>query len=156
MHKHVHRNVQMCVYRHAVNAYIFYFFSSAQWKAWRRTHTSTSTPEADVIDGVEAIAPPARWPLLAQMVRDLTNRGHCESGGRLQGSRSAWVVWISTAGQNYKEMLLLRLFLQINISGKGLDQVGKTTNIFRCLIVQSAPSFTCLIRVPAWRHLHVN
>lgn len=42
---------------------------------------SCSIPEADVIDGVEATTPAARWPLLAQMVCDLTNRGHRESEG---------------------------------------------------------------------------
>lgn len=40
-----------------------------------------SIPQADVIDGVEATTPAARWPLLAQMVCDLTNRGHRKSEG---------------------------------------------------------------------------
>lgn len=75
-------------------------------KAWRR-RGARSRPDADVIDGVENTTPPARWPLLAQMVCNLTKTGHWKSEGRLQGSRTMWVVSVSGAGQHYNEMLLL-------------------------------------------------
>lgn len=70
-----------------------------------------------VIDGVGATTPSAQWPLLAQMVCDLTNRGQWKSGGQLQGSRPVWVVLVSRVSMYYEGMLLLWVFLHINVSG---------------------------------------
>lgn len=53
------------------------FFSSHRGKNEAgHAGRACSLPEAEVIDGVETTTPSAQWPLLAQMVCDLTNRGH--------------------------------------------------------------------------------
>lgn len=82
------------------------FCFSPHWESMREERGACSRPDADVIDGVENTTPPARWPLLAQMVCNLTKRGHWKSEGRLQGSRAMWVVSVSGAGQHYNRMLL--------------------------------------------------
>lgn len=61
-----------------INTHFNVFFSLHTGERMKRdvTGRACSPPEAEVIDGVETTAPSAQWPLLAQMVCDLTNRGH--------------------------------------------------------------------------------